>query len=83
MLIAGARVATDRSSRYLVQLCRHIDQVARTNPQMRAHARWSDDHGLLDFGWARCSLRADQDALVLRAEADDEEGPARAGTAYR
>jgi hypothetical protein len=74
MLSAEARVATGRSSRYLVQLCRHIDQVARANPQMRAHVEWSDDHGLLDFGWARCELRAEPDALVLRAEAGDENG---------
>ena len=29
--------------------------------------------GIIDFGWARCLLRATDDALVLRAEADDEQ----------
>jgi hypothetical protein len=37
------------------------------------HAESSDSHGTIDFGWGRCVLRATDDALVLRAEADDEE----------
>lgn len=72
MLIAEARVATERSSRYLVQLCRHIDLVAQRHPQMQAHVEWSDDRGVISFGGARCSLAADQSALTLRAEAPDE-----------
>jgi hypothetical protein len=73
MLIAEASVATERSSRYLVQLCQHIDKVARAHPQMQAHVEWSDDRGAISFGWGRCRLRADPDALNLRAEAPDEE----------
>jgi hypothetical protein len=73
MLIAEARVETARSSRYLVQLCQHVNKVSEANPQMRAHVEWSDDHGVISFGWGRCTLHADPGALTLRAEAPDEE----------
>jgi hypothetical protein len=73
MLIAEARVATERSSRYLVQLCRHIDKVGRAHPQMQAHVDWSDDHGVISFDRGRCTLRADPGVLTLRAEAPDEQ----------
>jgi hypothetical protein len=74
MLIAEARVATERSSRYLVQLCQHIHKVWRAHPQMQAHVEWSDDRGVISFHWGRCTLRADPGVLTLRAEAADEEG---------
>jgi hypothetical protein len=73
MLVAEARVATERSRRYLVQLCRHVDFVAKANPQMQAHVEWSDNSGVISFGWGRCTLRADPGVLSLRAEAPDEE----------
>ncbi len=72
MLIAEARVKTERPSRYLAQLCRHINLVARLNPRMRARVEWSDDHGVISLGAGRCTLRADPGVLTLRAEADDE-----------
>lgn len=74
MLIAEARVATERSGRYLVQLCQHINKVGRAHPQMQTHVEWSDDRGVISFGWGRCTLRADPGVLTLRAEASDEEG---------
>jgi len=58
MLIAEADVETERSSRYLVQLCQHVDKVGRAHPQMRAHVEWSDDRGVISFDWGRCTLRA-------------------------
>jgi hypothetical protein len=73
MLIAEARVATERSSRYLVQLCRHVNKVGRAHPQMQAHVDWSDDHGVISFDRGRCTLRADPGVLTLRAEAPDEQ----------
>ena len=73
MLIAEASVETERSGRYLVQLCQHVDAITQRHPQMRAHVEWSDDHGLIDFGWARCALRAEPGVLWLRAEAPDED----------
>jgi hypothetical protein len=74
LLIAEARVETERSSRYLIQLCRHVNKAARARPQMQAHVEWSDDRGVISFGWGRCTLRADPGVLALRAEALDEEG---------
>jgi hypothetical protein len=71
MLIAEASVATERSRRYLVQLCKHVSLVARINPRM--HAEWSDDRGVISFGSGRCTLRAEPGVLTLRAEAPDEE----------
>jgi hypothetical protein len=73
MLIAEARVETERSSRYLAQLCGHIDKASQTSPQMEAHVEWFEDHGTIDFGWGRCTLRADPGALTVRAEAPDGE----------
>ena len=73
MLIAEARVETERSSRYLVQLCRHVSHAAQANPQMQAHVEWSDDRGMISFDWGRCTLRADPGVLTLRAEALNEE----------
>jgi hypothetical protein len=73
MLIAEAIVGTERSSRYLVQLCRHVQLVAETHPQMQAQVEWSDDHGMISLGWGRCALRAGPGVLTLRAEAPDED----------
>jgi hypothetical protein len=73
MLMAEARVETEHSSRYLDQLCRHISKVALARPQMQAHAEWSDDRGVIGFGWGRCTLRADAGVLMLQVEAHDEE----------
>jgi hypothetical protein len=71
MLIAEAQVDTDRSARYLVQLCQHVDAITKRQPQMQARVEWSENHGLIDFGWARCVLRAEPGVLRLRAEAAD------------
>jgi hypothetical protein len=73
MLIAEANVETERSSRYLEQLCRHVSLVAQRHPQMQAQVEWSEDRGVIRFGGARCTLRADPGVLTLRAEAPDEE----------
>jgi hypothetical protein len=73
MLIAEARVETERSSRYLVQRCQHLDKVAQKNPQLQAHVEWSDDRGQIGFGWGRCTLRALPGVLTLRAEARDQD----------
>jgi hypothetical protein len=56
MLSTEASVATERSGRYLVQLCQHLHKVGRAHPQLQAHVEWSDDRGQISFGWAaaRC-----------------------------
>jgi hypothetical protein len=73
MLIAEARVDTERAGRYLVQLCQHVDKMGRARPQLQAHAEWSDGRGLISLGWGRCMLWALPGVLTLRAEAADED----------
>lgn len=74
MLTAEARVETERSDRYLDQLCRHVSKVTEQHPQMQATVEWSDDRGVISFAWGgRCLLRAEPGLLSLRAEAPDEE----------
>lgn len=85
MLTAEAHVETDRASRYLVQLCRHVSQMSRPRghrppsrgghlPPEVQHVEWSDTHGTIDVGWGRCTVEATPDVLTLRLEAADEEG---------
>jgi hypothetical protein len=74
MLIAEARVETGTASRYLVQVCRHVSEASASHHGMQARVEWSADHGVINFGWARCTLRAEPGLLILRAEAPDEEG---------
>jgi hypothetical protein len=74
MLIAEARVATERPGRYLDQLCRHVSSVAQMHPQMQANVEWSDGCGVISIGGGRCTLYVYPGALTLRAEAADEEG---------
>ena len=85
MLITEAHVQTEHPDRYLVQLCRHAQQVHRLRhrpPHGRAnaqpppkveHVEWSGTRGTVDFGWGRCTMQATPGRLTLRAEAVDEE----------
>src|SRR6266498_4632290 len=87
MPTAEATVATDRASRYLVQRCRHASQVGRHQlNRAPAHAspaqheipaklatEWSESDGPISVAGATCTLRATPDALLLHAEADDDD----------
>jgi hypothetical protein len=73
MLVAEAAVATERPSRYLTQLCRHVKLATTVSRRTTARVEWHADRGLIDMGWGRCTLRAERDALILRAEADTEQ----------
>ncbi|MDT7578746.1 MAG: hypothetical protein QOK35_6, partial [Pseudonocardiales bacterium] len=87
MPAAHTTVTTTRPSRYLTQLCQHVDHLSRraghhlhrpqgdpehTPPGTGAHVTWSDTAGVIDLGWARCTLTANGGALVLHAEAHDD-----------
>ncbi len=85
MLTSEARIATDRASRYLTQLCRHAGQMSRglrhrpgahggDVPPRVEHAQGSDTDGIIKFAFGQCALQATQDTLTLRAEAADEDG---------
>jgi hypothetical protein len=87
MLIAEARVETERASRYLVQLCGHAQQMGRRpHHRPRVHGggdthrppevhdvEWSDTHGTVRLSLGQWTMRATPEVLVLRAEALDEE----------
>ena len=73
MPIAEANVATERSRRYLVHLCQHLDKAGRAHPRLQARVEWSDDRGVISLDRGRCTLRALPDVLRLRAEAPDED----------
>ncbi|CAM4172052.1 DUF2218 domain-containing protein [Kibdelosporangium persicum] len=82
MLSVEGQVRTDRSSRYLVQLCRHFSNKGRHLPghgmqrhvlPKEMHVEWSDTQGTVDFGWGRCVLRATPEVLTLQVEACDHE----------
>ncbi len=86
MLIAEAHVQTDRPSRYLVQLCRHADQMGQrrlhrarshdggdthTPPEVQ-HVEWSDTYGIVRLSLGQWTMEATADELTLRAEATNE-----------
>lgn len=88
MLTAEAHVETERPSRYLVQLCRHVNHQgqhlrhrprthpggdAYARPEGQAHVEWSDARGTVNFGWGQCTMLVTPDTLTLRAEAAAEE----------
>lgn len=83
MLITEAHVETERAGWYLTKLCEHFEHKSRVvpevdyrgqaHPDMEAQVEWSEKLGTASFGWGRCSLSADSEALSLRAEAPDEE----------
>lgn len=77
MLSSEARVDTDRPSRYLAQLCRHLSQIAQAHTDLRAQVEWPDSDGAVTFAWGRCNLHAAAGVLTLRAEADDEDALSR------
>lgn len=84
MPASQAHVRTDRAGRYLAQLCNHGSKLGRLAlHQPRGHGDGAgppaargehcDTDGVIDFGWGRCTLHATDQALVLTAEADDQQ----------
>ncbi len=73
-LIAEAEVETEHASRYLAELCEHLNDKAQAHPDLQVHVEWSDTHGTADFGWGRCTMTATASLLSLRAQAADQDG---------
>lgn len=73
-LIAEAQVQTEHAARYLAELCGQFDERAKHKPELGVRVEWTETDGSIDFGWGRCEMRADADALAFRAEATDEDG---------
>ena len=79
-----AQVPTDRASRYLTQLCRHLGQMSRMRhqpsthqdgqaPPAVQHVDWTDTSGTIRFPQGTCTLSATADTLTVRIDADDED----------
>jgi hypothetical protein len=73
-MIAEARVQTEQGPRYLAELCRQLDEKARSNPDLGVRVAWTQTDGTIDFGWGRCALSVDASTLTLRLEAADDDG---------
>lgn len=77
------QIPSERASRFLVQLCRHLDQMGRMRhrpparsggrPPAVEHVEWSDTSGTISFSQGTCVLSATSDALTVRIDADDED----------
>lgn len=85
MPTAEAQIATDRASRYLMQLCSHLNRMSGVHHQTPAghgaghkppkveHVDHSDTYGTIRFTHGVCALRATADSLTLRLDAADGE----------
>jgi hypothetical protein len=85
MNAAVAQIPTERASRYLEQLCRHLGQMSRMRhpapaghrggqaPPPVQHVDWSDTSGEIRFTDGTCTLHATPTELLLRVDADDED----------
>ncbi|GAA4063550.1 hypothetical protein GCM10023065_13190 [Microbacterium laevaniformans] len=96
MLFAEAHIPTDRASRYLVQLCRHLGQMrgmphgslASHGGQMPPAVQevdWSETAGTIRFDRGTCTLWATSDMLTVRIQAEDADalGRLRSGIGRR
>ena len=68
-LTTEARVRTATPARYIKRLCKHFAH--------KVPATYTDDRGRADFPFGVCTMQAEDDVLVLKGEAGDEESLAR------
>ena len=62
--MAAAQVDTAKAPRYLKALCNHFDR--------KATARYDDNSGHVQFPFGECTLRADENALLIQVVAESE-----------
>jgi len=78
---AQTRIPTERASRYLTQLCQHLNQISShprhrgpshsgRPPQLR-RVEYDDSHGLIEFASGTCTLRATSNELTIDLAAAD------------
>lgn len=58
-------VKTVKASRYLKALCNHFNR--------KVTATYDEDQGIVQFGFATCTMTANTDELILHVQADDAE----------
>lgn len=85
MFTGQARIETGRASRYLAQLCEHVNQMAR-HDRYRTHNHGASptvervggsESAVITLYRGRCTLLATSDSLTLRVEAADRESQRR------
>src|SRR4051794_3110866 len=69
-MLSEANLQTAQASELLAQLCRQFQSKAAAHPDLGIAVEWSETRGSVDFGWGRCVLEANRDALSLWVEAD-------------
>jgi hypothetical protein len=83
MATSEARIHTDRASRYLVQICEHLNHLrhlphadhgaaAHDRPTLTAPVTWTQSHGVATFDCGTVTFTADADTLELRAAFDSD-----------
>jgi hypothetical protein len=89
MPAAEAEVQTRDPGRYLVRLCQHAGKMRRRlghQPRRHSgggappdvhHTEWSDTSGILILSLGRCTLRAADGVLKIRAEASSQDSLAQ------
>ncbi|WP_078651244.1 DUF2218 domain-containing protein [Streptomyces xylophagus] len=89
MPTAEAQIATERPTRYLVQLCKHFANKGHhlthrprthTLPDLRPdqiQVEWTDSDGMLRLPWGQCTLQATPGTLRVHIEAEDQENLGR------
>ncbi len=65
MLKAQATVETPKASRYLKALCNHFSH--------KVTADYTDDRGVVQFGFAYCEMAVAENVLVIDVQADSDE----------
>ena len=81
MPIARTEVSTDRASRYLLQICEHLNQISdharhgatahANHPLQVRRVEWTDQHGVIELPAGRCTLDATEDTLTITVAADE------------
>jgi hypothetical protein len=87
MLTGHARIETGRASRYLVQLCEHLNQMPRHDtrrththdgaPPTVRHVEQSESAAVITLDCGQCTLQATDDSLTVSVEAADLENRQR------
>jgi hypothetical protein len=81
MPTAQTRITTVRASRYLVQLCKHLNQINHRSrhrhltrpghgPEVE-RIEWTNNDGRIVFAFGQCDLHAADDSLTIELTADD------------
>jgi hypothetical protein len=72
-LVAHGRISTPQPQLELEHLCRQLAARAQARPELGVRVERNRSDVTVDFGWARCSMIADEATLAIRVEAQDEE----------